>query len=76
MRKQTIVRTATLVLTIANAGLAIAGKSPLPIDDEMLTEVISFCFMTAASLWSWWKNNSFTKEAQEADKYLDSLKGE
>lgn len=70
--KGTIIRTACLLLAIINNLLAIYGKSPLPIDDEMLTEVISFCFTTVASVAAWWKNNSFTQKAIEADKLLHS----
>lgn len=66
--KATVIRTAVLVLAIANNALAIAGKSPLPIDSETLTEVISFGFTTAASLVNWWYNNSFTQKAIEADE--------
>ena len=70
--KGTIIRTACLVLAIVNNLLAIYGKSPLPINDETLIEVISFCFTTVASIVAWWKNNSFTKKAIEADKVLHS----
>ena len=70
--KGTIIRTACLLLAIINNLLAIYGKSPLPINDEMLTEVISFCFTTIASISSWWYNNSFTQKAIEADKMLHS----
>lgn len=65
--KATIIRTAVLVLAIINNALAIAGKSPLPIDDETLTNVISFAFTTGASFVNWWYNNSFTQKAIEAD---------
>lgn len=74
IKKATIIRTAVLVLAIANNVLAIAGKSPLPIEDQTLTEVISFVFTTAAALVAWWKNNSFTQTAIEADEVLDKLK--
>ena len=70
--KGTIIRTACLVLAIINNALAIAGKSPLPISNETLTEVISFCFTTVASIYSWWYNNSFTQKAIEADEVLHS----
>lgn len=66
--KATIIRTIILVLAIANNALAIAGKSPLPIDDEMVTEVVSFVFTTGAAIVAWWKNNSFTQKAIEADE--------
>lgn len=70
--KGTIIRTACLLLAIINNMLAICGKSPLPIDNETLTEVISFGFTTVASLVAWWKNNSFTTRAIEADELLHS----
>ena len=70
--KGTIIRTACLVLAIINNALAIAGKSPLPISNETLTEVISFAFTTVASMVAWWKNNSFTQKAIEADETLHS----
>lgn len=72
--KGTIIRTACLVLTLANAGLAIFGKSPLPIDDAMIEQVVSFVFVAASSLAAWWKNNSFSKNAIHADRFLKSLK--
>ena len=69
--KATIIRTVILALAIVNNALAIAGKSPLPIDDEMVTQVISFAFTTAASLAAWWKNNSFTQKAIESDEHYN-----
>lgn len=69
--KATVIRTALLVLAIINNALAIAGKSPLPIDSDTLTQVISFGFTTAASLVTWWKNNSFTQKAIAADYQYD-----
>lgn len=74
MSKGTIIRTACLVLAIINNALAIVGKSPLPIDDAMLTEVISFGFMVITSVVAWWKNNSVTTEAIEADKIMREMK--
>lgn len=72
--KGTIIRTACLALAIVNNALAIVGKSPLPIDDAMLTEVISFVFTAVTSLVAWWKNNSFTTEAIKADELMKELK--
>ena len=58
----------SLILAIINNALAIFGKSPLPIDSETLTEVISFGFTTVAAFVTWWYNNSFTQKAIKADK--------
>jgi SPP1 family holin len=63
--KGTITRTACLILAIINSGLAIFGKSPLPIESETVTEVISFIFTTVASLVAWWKDNDITQKALE-----------
>ena len=72
--KGTIIRTACLVLAIVNNALAIANKSPLPIDDAMLEQVISFCFTAVTSIVAWWKNNSFSLPAIKADEYMKDLK--
>lgn len=66
--RATIARTIILALAIINNALAIAGKSPLPISNEEVTEVVSFVFTTAAALAAWWKNNSFTQKAIAADE--------
>ena len=72
--KGTIIRTACLILTLINAGLAIFGKSPLPVDDAMIEQVVSFVFVAASSIAAWWKNNSFSPNAIQADRFLKSLK--
>ena len=74
IKKDTIIRTIVLVIALVNQALTIAGKNPLPFEDEEITEFLSYIFTVAASLWAWWKNNSFTQSALEADKVLDELK--
>ena len=74
VKKETIIRTVILIVALINQGLTIAGVSLLPISDEQITEFISLGLTIGASLWSWWKNNSFTKNAIEADEYLNNLK--
>ena len=72
--KETVIRTAVLVLALINNGLALFGKSPLPINDETIVDVVSFLITTGTALVNWWYNNSFTKEAIQADDYMRSLK--
>lgn len=64
----TMIRTVCLALALVNQGLAIAGLSPLPIEDETVSQVISLVATVIASLVAWWKNNSFTQKAIAADK--------
>ena len=73
--KETWVRTIVLVVALVNQGLQIAGKQVLPYTPEEISNAVSFGFTVTATLWAWWKNNSFTKEAQEADKILKGERG-
>lgn len=74
--KATIIRTVCLVIAIVNIVLEMRGHSIIPIDNELVSEAISVIFLIGSALASWWKNNSFTKNAIEADKYLAVLKNE
>ena len=73
IKKETIIRTVILALALINQILTSTGNSIIPISDEQITELISLGFTVGASLWAWWKNNSFTKNAIEADKVLKEL---
>lgn len=42
----------------------------LPFEDEEIHEMVSIVLVTSVSIWTAWKNNSFTSKAQEADKVL------
>ncbi len=66
----TIARTVILLCALANQALTATGHSPLPLDDEQITQGVALIWTAAASLAAWWKNNSFTREAREADAYL------
>ena len=72
----TWIRTALLMLALFNQLLTMWGISPLPISDEQLSEAISLLFTVVASLAAWWKNNSFSQAAQEADAFLLAQKHE
>lgn len=73
VKKDTIIRTIVLIVALINQALTLAGKNPLPFEDEEIVTVLSYAFTAAASLWAWWKNNSFTQNAIKADKVLDAL---
>ncbi|MDR1159104.1 MAG: phage holin [Syntrophomonadaceae bacterium] len=74
INKKVFVRTVVLMLALVNQGLVLFGRPPLPIDDDMITNAFTLVFTIGAALWSWWKNNSFTKEALTADEYLKELR--
>lgn len=70
----TIVRTVCLTLALINQLLVAAGYKALPISDDQVNTVISTCITIGVSLWTWWKNNSFTKAAIKADQTLRDIK--
>lgn len=70
----TITRTFLIIIALINQGLLIAGKNPLPFEDDQIAQAISFGFTAITALAAWWKNNNFSQEAKEAQKYLDDLK--
>ena len=74
MSKGTIIRTSVLIFALVNQVLVIAGINPLPFTSEEFEEGFSMVLTVVAALWSWWKNNSFTKNAIEADAYLQNLR--
>ena len=70
----TIARTAALALALTNQILSTTGHAVLPIESAQLEQLVSTSLTVAAALVSWWKNNSFTPEAIEADDFLCQLK--
>ena len=70
IRTETIVRTVVLAFALVNQLLAVAGKNPLPFTNEDVGQGVSMALTAAASLWAWWKNNSFTQAAIAADEQL------
>lgn len=76
MKKETLIRTVILIYALVNQILTYRGHSILPIGEDQVTELTSIAFTIVTALVAWWKNNSFTAEAIEADKYLAKLRGD
>lgn len=74
--KETIIRTIILVITLVNSILTMFGKNPIPFSEDEIYVGLSAIATVAATIWAWWKNNSFTKNAIAADEYLKGLKEE
>ncbi|MBQ8228150.1 MAG: phage holin [Clostridia bacterium] len=72
VERSTWVRTAVLIIALVNQALVIFGITQNEADMDDLTYYISFIFTAISSVWSWWKNNSFTKKAQKADEAVVS----
>ena len=72
----TIVRTICLLLALANQVLSALGKPVLPIESATVEQLVTAGITTVTALIAWWKNNSFTAAALEADKTFDRLKAQ
>lgn len=70
----TIARTACLLLALTNQVLSALGKPVLPIESQTVEQLVTAGITTVTALIAWWQNNSFTKEAIQADAELDRLK--
>lgn len=70
----TIARTICLFIAIINQILAVMGKEILPFTNDNIYQLVSLVFTIGTSMVSWWRNNSFTKEAIEADSIMRAAK--
>lgn len=67
----TIARTACLLLALANQVFSALGKPVLPIESATVEQLVTAGITTVTALIAWWKNNSFTRAALEADKTFE-----
>lgn len=67
----TIARTACLLLALTNQVLSALGKPVLPIESTTVEQLVTAGITTVTALIAWWKNNSFTRAALEADKTFE-----
>ncbi|MBM7598457.1 SPP1 family holin [Virgibacillus halotolerans] len=74
MNKAMIIRTSVLIVALINQILVMTGMNPLPFENEELEMGLTAVFTVGATLWNWFKNNSVTKEAKDADEYLKEIK--
>ena len=72
----TVARTACLLLALTNQLLSALGKPVLPIESGTVEQLVTAGITSIAALVAWWKNNSFTTAALEADKTYDRLKAQ
>jgi SPP1 family holin len=70
----TIARTVVLALALINQLLTAFGYNVIDISDDTVNTLVSTIFTVTTAIIAFWKNNSFTKEAIEADEVLKELK--
>ena len=70
----TIARTIILILALINQVLTSTGHSVIPISNDQVQEIVSLVFTIISALVAWWKNNSFTAPAKQADIWMKEMK--
>lgn len=70
IKKETIIRTIVLFIAIINNILTLLGKSPFPYSSEEVEQAVTIIITVIATLWAWWKNNSFTLPARLGDEEM------
>lgn len=73
VKKETIIRTAITFLAMINSVLVFCGKNVLPWSENEMYQAFSITLDVVATIWAWWKNNSFSPNAIKADAYMDKL---
>lgn len=73
-KTKAIIRLIVMVVLMVNMGLTVAGKNPIPLDENALTEWLTVAAAGISAVYSWWKNNNVTKQAQQAQEVLNELK--
>lgn len=72
MNKATILRFSLLILALINQFLANKGVSPIPVDEETISMIIT----SAIGLYVAYKDNPTSKEGKQANEKMKQLKAE
>lgn len=70
----TWVRVVLLLLGVTNYFLNAFGIDTIKFDNDQVTQLVNAVYITVTGFYALWKNNNFTAEAQEAQRYLDDIK--
>lgn len=76
VKTDTIIRTIVLIIALVNQVLAIMGKQAFPVTEDEVYQVVTLIVTIGASVWAWWKNNSFSAEAIAGDNLMNKLREE
>lgn len=72
--KSTIIRTILVLLVIVNIILERCGVDVIPADEYTVTMFVETVIEIAIIAVGFWKNNSYTEKAIQADKFLKELR--
>lgn len=72
METTTIIRLAVLLLAIVNSFLASKGISPIPLEEELISNII----LAVVAIYTTYKDTPISKEAKDAHKEMKVAKAE
>ena len=72
--KSTIVRTILVLLVLINFVLEKCGVDLIPVDESLIFMFVETAIEIAILVVGFWKNNSFTENAINADQFLKALR--
>ena len=64
-----------IITIIVTAVVNVANVCGFAMDADAWVNVALSILSAVTILYSWWKNQNFTPEAQQAQRFLDELKG-
>lgn len=70
----TVARTIVLMLALINQICTTLGRPVIEFEDDLITQLVSGLITIGAAVIAWWKNNSFTGAAIEADEVMNAIK--
>src|SRR5699024_1072756 len=73
-KTQGIIRLIVLVILLLNQSLISFGYNPLPFSEEQIYEGLSSVALVISAIYSWWKHNNITPEAEAAQVELERKK--
>ncbi|PKE36883.1 phage holin [Macrococcoides caseolyticum] len=71
--KQAITRLIVIAITLINSLLAHYGKPLIQSDETLIYQTLSDLLLIGSIAWGYWKNNNFTHNAQQAQKFKKIL---
>lgn len=74
-RLAAVVTVIVQMVLLINAFLTAAGKNPIPLDENAISETLTYFVTVAWNVWAWWRNNNVTKAAVEGQKVINTEKG-
>lgn len=74
VKADTIARTIILALALINQILSVSGHPVIPIADETIEMTVSYIVTVVVTIWTYWKNNSWTQAALAGDQAKDEVK--